>query len=95
MAAADAASLLAWSAASGGAHGRRRGMATGRFEAWWALAVLTGVDDDWPTDPGPAAEALTWLLWEPDEPTIGWSCRLAVEDPVDGLAWALDATDRD
>ncbi|MDZ7732330.1 MAG: hypothetical protein U5R31_03770 [Acidimicrobiia bacterium] len=23
----------------------------------------------------------------------GWTCRLAVEDPLDGLAWALDATD--
>ena len=90
---ADAVALLAWSAASGGARGRRRGAATGRFEAWWALAVLTAQDDDWPVDPGPAAEELRWWVWTPDEVPVGWICRLAVEDPVDGLAWALDASD--
>jgi hypothetical protein len=96
---ADAVALLAWAAASGGARGRRRGAATGRFEAWWVLAVLTASDDDWPVDPGPAAEELRWWVWEPGATervgaAPGWVCRLAVEDPVDGLAWALDATDR-
>ncbi|MFZ4516913.1 MAG: DUF6183 family protein [Microthrixaceae bacterium] len=90
---ADAAALLGWAAASGGAHGRRRGAATGRWEAWWALAVLTGLDDHWPVDPGPAAEELRWFRWAAG-PETGWVCRLAVEDPDDGLAWALDATDR-
>ena len=33
-------------AASGGAHGRRRGMAPGRFAAWWAVAALAGRLDD-------------------------------------------------
>lgn len=95
---ADAVALLAWAAASGGARGRRRGAATGRFEAWWVLAALTATDDQWPTDPGPVAEELRWWVWSPSsrpgasEP--GWVCRLAVEDPVDGLAWAIDATDR-
>jgi len=95
---ADAVALLAWAAASGGARGRRRGAATGRFEAWWVLATLTAQDDDWPVDPGSAAADLRWWIWEPGahagdvEP--GWVCRLAVEDPLDGLAWALDATDR-
>ena len=92
---ADAVARLAWAAASGGARGRRRGAATGRFEAWWALAVLTALDDDWPVDPGPAAEDLRWWIWSPDEPDVGWSCRVAVEDPDDGLAWAIDASDRD
>jgi hypothetical protein len=91
---ADAVALLGWAAASGGARGRRRGAATGRFEAWWALAVLTAQDDDWPVDPGPAAEELRWWVWAPEGPSVGWLCRVAVEDPVDGLAWALDATDR-
>jgi hypothetical protein len=95
VSAADAAALLGWAAASGGARGRRRGAATGRFEVWWALAVLGGVEDRWPVDPGPAAEELRWYRWAPDGPELGWSCRLAVEDPVDGLAWALDASDRD
>jgi hypothetical protein len=69
-------------------------MATGRFEAWWALAVLGACSDYWPVDPGPAAEELRWYLWTPEEPSVGWVCRIAVEDPDDGLAWALDATDR-
>lgn len=95
---ADAIALLAWAASSGGARGRRRGAATGRFEAWWALATLTLQDDLWPLDPGPAAAALRWWIWEPGGDVggraPGWVCRLAVEDPVDGLAWALDAVDR-
>jgi hypothetical protein len=95
----DAVARLAWAAASGGARGRRRGAATGRFDAWWVLAVLTAQDEDWPVDPGPAAGDLRWWVWEPGAGARvggapGWSCRLAVEDPVDGLAWALDATDR-
>jgi hypothetical protein len=40
---------MAWTAASGGAHGRRRGMAAGRFLAWSAVAALVGLD--WPVDP--------------------------------------------
>jgi hypothetical protein len=91
---ADAVALMAWSAASGGARGRRRGAATGRFEAWWALAVLTLTEEDWPIDPGPPAEELRWWVWAPDVPMVGWVCRIAVEDASDGLAWALDATDR-
>lgn len=95
---ATAVALLAWAAASGGAQGRRRGAATGRFEAWWVLASLVATEDEWPVDPGPSSEELRWWVWEPDGPvgsfSPGWVCRIAVEDPVDGLAWALDATDR-
>lgn len=89
---ADAVALVGWAAASGGARGRRRGAATGRFEAWWAIASVAAVEDRWPVDPGPEAAELRWYRWSiPGE--VGWSCRIAVEDPVDGLAWALDATD--
>ena len=87
---------LAWAAASGGAHGRRRGTATGRARAWWALTTLTGLDEHDEVDPdelGTAAEELTWLWWDAAEPDTGWSLRLAVEDTVDGLAWALNAQD--
>lgn len=94
--AAEAMAHMAWAAASGGAHGRRRGAATGRFRAWWALACLTGLDEDWPVDPdalGQAAAELTWVWWDAAEPDTGWSLRLAVEDPADGLAWALNAAD--
>lgn len=89
----EAAALLAWGASDGGAHGPRRGAATGRFELWWCLAVLAGVEDDWPCDPGGDAAGLEFALWLPDGPDFGWSCRLAVADPEDGLAWALDARD--
>jgi hypothetical protein len=94
LAPAEAAAWLGWAAASGGAHGRRRGAATGRWEVWWAFAVLAGIDDEWPVDPGPAAEELRWFRWAPAEAETGWVCRIAVEDPDHGLAWALDATDQ-
>lgn len=93
---AEAISMMAWTAASGGAHGRRRGMAPGRFAAWWAAAALTGLLEDFPPDPselGDAIGELRWWSWDGGARDQGWSCRLAVEDPADGLAWALDATD--
>ena len=43
--AAEAMAHMAWAAASGGAHGRRRGSATGRARAWWAMTTLTGLDE--------------------------------------------------
>ncbi len=92
-----ALAAMAWAGASGGAHGRRRGAAVGRFGAWWALAALTGLLDDWPVPPaelGIAAKELRYLLWEPKNPTSGWSLHLAIEDPAEGLAWAIAATDQ-
>lgn len=88
--------LLAWTAASGGAHGRRRGMATGRFAAWWAVAAVAGVLDGWPVPPdelGEALHRLRWFAWDAGEPASGWSLHLAVEDPEEGLAWAAAAAD--
>lgn len=96
LAPADAFALMAWAAASGGAHGRRRGMAAGRFGAWWAAAALCGMVDDWPLDPadlGDAVAELRWYAWDADEPVTGWALHLAVDDPADGLAWAVAATD--
>jgi hypothetical protein len=96
LAPADAFALMAWTAASGGAHGRRRGMAAGRFAAWWAVGALGGLLDEWPlpgTVVGELAAGLRWYRWDAGEPETGWVCRLAVEDPAAGLAWALAATD--
>lgn len=95
VAPAEALALLQWAGASGGAHGRRPGGARGRFAAWWAGAALVGLD--WPCDPDELGEAmaeLRWWRWEAPGSGAGWALRLAVEDPVDGLAWAVDATDR-
>jgi hypothetical protein len=93
---AQAMAWMAWVGASGGAHGRRRGMANGRFGAWWAAAALSGLLDDWPPSPdelGEAVHELRWLAWDAWEPDTGWRFHLAVEDPLDGLAWAVAATD--
>lgn len=96
ISAADALARMAWTAASGGGHGHRRGMAVGRFAAWWTLAALAGLAEDWPVaadELGEAADELNWFVWDTGGPQPGWTCRIAVEDPAEGLAWALSATD--
>ena len=93
---AHALAAMAWTGASGGAHGRRRGMAAGRFAAWWALTALTGLLDDWPVPPEQlhaATNRLRWYRWDVGEPETGWSLRLAIEDPQRGRAWAVSAVD--
>ena len=94
----EALAQLAWAAASGGAHGRRRGAATGRSEAWWLLAVFAGLDDEWPCDPadlGDVVQSCEWFTFRNDKaPTAGWGLRLVVVDPEEGLAAAFEATDR-
>lgn len=94
--AAAALEIMAWTAASGGAHGRRRGMAAGRFGAWWAVAVLADLVDDWPLPParlGRALQNLSFFAWDADEEQLTWAFRLAVVDVTKGLAWATAATD--
>ncbi|MGH9023010.1 MAG: hypothetical protein ACRDV9_07915 [Acidimicrobiia bacterium] len=84
--AGEALVQLAWAGASGGAHGRRRGAATGRNLAWGCAEVLGGVD---------AVSALHWFAWDDTAvPELGWSLRLAVENPGEGVSWALSASDR-
>ena len=95
---ADAMAWMAWTAASGGANGRRRGMAAGRHAAWWALAALAGLadSDDEPATPdelGRALDELRWYLWDDGSPATGWVLRLAVEEPTENLAWAVSASD--
>ena len=88
---------LAWAGASGGAHGKRRGLATGRSNAWWLLASFTGMDEDWPCDPaefGEVVSGLRFAAWETDGPADGWLLRLAIEDPDDGVSCVLFAQDR-
>lgn len=105
LAPADALARLAWAAASSGASGRRRGAAAGRWEAWWVLGAIGGLhgtepgraDDDEPIDPdelGAIAVELRWFAFDAFEPETGWFLRLAVEDPVDGVAWAISALDQ-
>ncbi len=93
---AAALAWVAWAGASGGAHGRRRGAAAGRFGAWWLLAALGDLTDDWPVAPGrlgELADELRWYRWDAFEPELGWGLQLAVEDPAEGHAWAITAHD--
>src|SRR5947209_3435627 len=90
---AEALAVMAWAGASGGAHGRRRGMAQGRFGAWWTFAAVAGTVDEWPHLDRAVDADLRWYRWGRDEPGRGWSLRLAVEDPEGHRAWAVEATD--
>lgn len=94
--AAEAMAWLAWAGASGGANGRRRGAAIGRFGAWWLVAALGDLLDEWPVPPaelGWMARSLEWAWWDAGEPSIGWEVQLAVADPNEGYAWAISAHD--
>jgi len=93
---ATAIAWLAWAGASGGAHGRRRGAAAGRFGAWWTLAALGDLADEWPVDPdalGALAAELRWYRWDAHESVMGWQLQLAVVDPEESVAWAILARD--
>jgi hypothetical protein len=94
----EAFAHMAWAAASGGAHARRRGTASGRFAAWWTAAALVDLSHDWPLSAeelGDAVDEMQWFLWDDGAHKVGWSLHLAVEDPDAELAWALTATDED
>ncbi|MGH2735723.1 MAG: DUF6183 family protein [Actinomycetota bacterium] len=90
----EAIQRMAWAASSGGAHGRRRGAAFGRFATLYLVALL--VDLSWPPDfdrLGELAGELTWFRFDEAEPEKGWVLRIAVEDREHGWAAAIAATD--
>lgn len=92
--AAEALARCAWAGASGGAHGRRRGMAIGRFSTWWLLGALG--DLDWPPSDDDVEELLAelrWFRWDAHEPEGGWRLQLLVENADEGVAWAINASD--
>lgn len=91
----DALAWMAWAGSSGGAHGRRRGSAAGRYGAWYLIAAIC--DLDWPPEAEEVAAAVGRLgfYWFDDgSPGTGWELRLAIEDPDSGLAWAISAVDQ-
>ena len=90
----EALQRLAWAASSGGAHGRRRGAAAGRFSAWYVASLMGGIA--WPPAPRileDVVEELRWYRWDEGAPEEGWVLRIAIEHPSDGWAAALAATD--
>lgn len=97
VSARTALACLAWSGASGGAHGKRRGLATGRSNAWWMLAAFTGMDEEWPCDPaefGEVVSGLRFAVWDTDGADDGWRLQLAIEDTDEGVSCVLFAHDR-
>lgn len=88
---------LAWAAASGGAHGKRRGSAAGRSEALWLLAVFAGLDDEWPGSIGELEAVISQCRFHAFDndgaPTGGWGLRLVIVDPQEGVSAALSAHD--
>jgi hypothetical protein len=56
-----------------------------------------GLADDWPCDPeefGDIVTSLEFTAFTHDKtPTGGWGLHLVIEDPEEGLAIALRATD--
>lgn len=87
--------LMAWAAAGGGIHGRRRGAAYGRFSAWWATAQMC--DLPWPPNSA-SLEAegadLEWITFRRSgERASGWHLGLACGSEEEGWACALYARD--
>ncbi|MAT06762.1 MAG: hypothetical protein CL424_17135 [Acidimicrobiaceae bacterium] len=96
ISATDALARLAWAGASGGAQGRRRGMAIGRFSAWWLLGAIGDLHDDWPPTDDDVVELLDelrWYRWDAHEPVGGWRLQLLIENATEGVAWAINAAD--
>lgn len=91
---ADAMAWMIWAGASGGAHGRRRGLAAGRSTAWWAVRSVVGDRlDDWDD-----VDELEFELEEctfhefTDGGELGWRLQLAMTHP-DGWTVAVAAED--
>jgi hypothetical protein len=91
---AEAMQRVAWAASSGGAHGRRRGAAYGRFAAWCLWALAAGLElPPAPEELARSLDDLAWYLWDEGEAKKGWVLRLGLEHR-DGWAAALSAHDR-
>lgn len=92
----NAVAHIAWAGASGGAHGRRRGAATGRLSAWWMLAALNHSINTWPIsnlEANEIAEQWTWWWWDANEPATGWQLQLVAQNDSANQAWAVSARD--
>ena len=93
----DAWQLLGWAASTGAAHGKRRGAATGRSDAWWMFAQFAGIGEPWPphsSELGDIARTCRYYTFTNDKtPTTGWGFHLIVVDPEEGRSLAVSAHD--
>lgn len=92
---------LVWCGASGGAHGRRRGMASGRFATWWLLGAIGGFTEDWDdlqrhAELGDAVretvDAFTWTRWRTIQ-RHGYELSVVAHDAEEGVSIVLHAHD--
>ena len=97
---ADALAWLAWAGASGGARGRRRGAAVGRFGAWWTAAAIVGLDladgdtlADVADDLGELIDEWNWFWFDAGEPDLGWSLQVMAFEPNENITFAISAHD--
>lgn len=86
---------MAFAAASGGVHGRRRGAAAGRSAAWWVASSATGLS----LEPDPEEleyrlETLHWSRLAPPRRPAAWQLGLVIEDRTEGWTAVIDAYDR-
>ncbi len=91
---AEAIQRIAWAAASGGAHGRRRGAAFGRFMAFYTVATLGGLE--WPVGPDDVAATaarLEWSRWDGRGTREGVDPQARRRGPDEGWAAAVHASD--
>jgi hypothetical protein len=97
LSAADAVAWLAWAGSSGGAHGKRRGVASGRSEALWMLSVFTGLEDEWPDSLDELGEVIGELdfhaFMSSEHPALGWWLQMVIVDDDEGLSLGLMARD--
>lgn len=89
---------LTWAASSGGAHGKRRGVASGRSEALWLLATFTGLNDTWPRSLDELGDVVTnqlefFAFTAANHSAREWWLQLAIVDPHEGLTAAFIARD--
>lgn len=92
---------LVWCGASGGAHGRRRGMASGRFATWWLVGALGGFTEDWDDllgheELGDAVsetlDSFTWSRWRTLQ-RHGYDLSVVAHDAEEGISIVLHAHD--
>jgi hypothetical protein len=97
----QAVQWLTWCGASSGVHGRRRGMASGRFSAWWLLAALGGLIEDWDhlhhtgelsLVLGETVQSLVWSRWRRPHHQ-SYELSLLARDNREGVTVALSAYD--
>ena len=83
--------VMAWTGCQRRRQGTAAGHGLGPLLAWECASILLRVDIE---DVGAHVDELAWFAWDAFEPQTGWSLRLAVEDPANGCAWAVAATDQ-